>query len=150
MEITIKAGIIILLSIISGYLYRAGGIGKPFKSWMRDWIIPPVTLIALWLLVGFKSSYWWIYLIIWGLMGGALSTYFDELFGYDNYWFAGFICGLAAFPLFLAGIHWHLILVRAIVLAVLWGGWCKIFSKDWVEEFFRGFSIIATLPILFI
>lgn len=84
------------------------------------------------------------------LTGGALTTYWDELFGFDNFWFAGFMVALGAFPMYWVGVHWYMILIRAVLLAVLWGGWCAVFSNDWIEECGRGAFIAATLPLLLI
>jgi hypothetical protein len=136
------------LSVLSGLFYRLGGIGKPFKSWMRDWVCPLIALMAWWILSGFHLSHWWAYLVSYGLMGWGLTTYYDELFGYDNYWLHGFVIGLAMFPLFWTGIHWWAILLRAIIMGATIGGWSKIINIDWLEEGGRGVLITATIPIL--
>jgi hypothetical protein len=60
------------------------------------------------------------YIVALGALYGALATYFDWLCGFDNMWLAGFVCGLAG--LFLVTLFpWWLILIRAVVIAVLWG-----------------------------
>lgn len=142
---------LLVLTLLSALLYRAGGYGKPFKTWMRDWVIP--VLIYTWFLIFHKPPVWWGYLM-WvpaiALTGGALTTYLDSIFGYDNFWAAGFLVGLAAFPMIWVGVTWWVILARAVLLGVLWGGWCKIFGNDWVEECGRGAFIALTLPLLFI
>jgi hypothetical protein len=142
---------LLAIAIICAILYRLGGIGKPFKSWMRDWLIPP--LIYAYLLYYRNPETWYGWLMILpaiGLTGGALTTYLDSIFGYDNFWAAGFIVGLGAIPFMFAGIAWWIILARAILLGVLWGGWCKVFGNDWVEELGRGAFISLTLPLLLI
>ncbi|MFA5747388.1 MAG: hypothetical protein WC926_04965 [Candidatus Paceibacterota bacterium] len=140
---------LLILTLICAILYRLGGIGKPFKSWMRDWLIPP--LIYAWLFYYRHPDAWYGWLMILpaiGLTGAALTTYLDSIFGYDNFWAAGFLVGLAAFPLYWTGIAWWLILIRAVLLGVTWGVWCKLFSNDWVEECGRGAFIALTLPLL--
>ena len=151
--------IIFLLSICSGILGRLGG---SVKTWIRDWVCPLIALITLWLMIGFVLSYWWIYLLIYVLMGLSLTTYFDWLLKEDNLWFSGYACGLALLPLVLIGIPSWIILTRATVLAVIWGCLNKylpsagvsgdkrilFWRRDVVEEFLRYFSIPLTLLFL--
>jgi len=137
------------LTLICAILYRLGGYGKPFRSWMRDWLIPP--LIYTWLLYYRHPDAWYGWLMILPavvLTGAALTTYLDSIFGYDNFWAAGFLVGLGAIPFMFAGMVWWIILARAILLGILWGGWCNIFSNDWVEELGRGGLIALTLFLL--
>jgi hypothetical protein len=145
-----KIIILLILSIISGVLYRMGGKGKPYNTKYRDLGCPLIAIITLWFLVGFQLSYWWVYLLIFGLMFGALTTYWDFLFGFDNYWFHGFMVGLSIFPLFWIGIHWWAILIYSISLAVSMGIWSKLISWDVAEEFGRGFFITLLLSTLFL
>ena len=142
---------LLILTLICAILYRLGGYGKPFKSWMRDWLIPP--LIYAWLLYYRHPGALWGYLLVLpaiGLTGAALTTYLDSIFGYDNFYAAGFLVGLGAIPFMFAGIAWWIILIRAVVLGLCWGAWCKFFGNDWVEELSRGAFIALTLPLLLI
>lgn len=141
----------ILLSGLSAMFYRFGGMNPPFRSWMRDWVCPAFTIGTMFL--WFKPDAFWGYFLaipIYGIMGGSLSTYWDFLFGYDNFWFSGFMVGLSIFPLIFCGMAWWLVLIRAIVLAVIWGGvnyWVnkkKIPHSDWIEELARGFTMAIT------
>jgi hypothetical protein len=90
------------------------------------------------------------------LTGAALTAYWDTIFGFDNFWFHGFMVGLGAFPMFWYGSAWWIILVRAIILAVFMGGlnWFvhkyHIKYSDWIEELSRGFAIVVTIPLLLI
>lgn len=145
-----KIILILVASLISATLYRLGGIGKPFDTKYRDLGCPLVFLGLFWGLQGFKLAFWWVYLTVFLLTFGALTTYWDKLFKKDNFWFSGFMVGLAAFPLYWLGFPWYLILIRAILLGILWGYWCKIFSRDWVEETFRGGTISLTVPLLMV
>lgn len=140
--------IILIGAIISGLLYRAGGYGKPFNTKHRDFGCSLIFLISLWLIKGFILSHWWMYLLVFGLMFGALTTYWDSLFGFDNFWFHGFMIGMATFPLFWAGIHWWAIFIYSISLAIIMGLWSKLISNDFWEEFGRGFTIIILMEIL--
>lgn len=159
MEILYKVWALVILSIISGVFGRLGGRAKDgawydfaSKSWVRDWICPLIALIALWLLVGFKFSYCWVYLLIYGLTGLSLTTYYDSIFGYDNHWFAGFSCGLAFLPMAWCGVIWYMVIGRAVALALTWGLLNKYMPKklfvwrgDIANEFLRYFSIVFSL-----
>lgn len=139
----------LIASAICGILGRLGGIGKPFDTKYRDLGCPLITYGYL--LLGWRPGDfmgWVMVFLAFGLTFGALTTYWDDLFGFDNHWFHGFMCGLAAFPLFWAGIAWWLILIRALALAVLMGGWSRIFKDVWIEETGRYFVLCATIPIL--
>lgn len=152
----------IIASVICAILYRAGGMGKEEtaepkwipvwmrRTWVRDWMIP--TVIYFQAALGIQVTWLGLGMLILAILptGGALTTYWDELFGFDNFWFSGFMVGLGAFPLIWAGVHWYMILARALLLAVLWGGWCAIFKKDTTEEYGRGAFVAATIPLLFI
>jgi hypothetical protein len=148
--------IVLISSIISAILYRLGGFGKPFKSWMRDWLIPPLAYFLL--------LFWWhpatwlgwgMWLIAIALSGGALTTYWDKLFGnIDNFFMHGWMVGLGAIPFAFVGLHWWAILIRAIILCLSMGLINKYVNKwqlkysDWIEELSRGFLILITIPIL--
>jgi len=147
--------LILLSSIISAILYRAGGMDKGDitepkwipkwlrQSWVRDWLCPAALLFAV---CFFWAPYHWLswvmLLLFYGLSGGALSTYWDELFGYDNFWFHGFMCGLAGIPLIWFGIPWQLLVIRVVVCTIGMGLWSKIIDKDYVEEMGRGVFFI--------
>lgn len=145
---------IIAACILSAVVYRAGGMSKedtakPIwipkfirNSWTRDWICPLIALIALWLLDGFKLSYWWAYLLFWGLSGGALSTYWDWLFKEDNFYAHGLGCGLAGIPLLWCGVPWEIIVLRSIICTIGMGVWSEFESKALREELGRGVVFI--------
>lgn len=137
--------IIILLSILSALFYRCGGLAKDTKhwipvwlrqSWVRDWLCPFCVLFPLFL---HHPSPWFI--LAYAALGGALTTYWDWLFKFDNYWFSGFMCGVAGWVLTLAGFDYVHLVIRAIVICVLWGGWCALVKNDFKEEYGRGFIL---------
>ena len=140
---------ILVASIVSGVLGRLGGIGAPFNTKYRDLGCPLVTygcLMFMWQPCGWLG--WAMLFVTFGLTFGALTTYWDSVFGFDNHWFHGFMIGLACFPLYWAGLTWWAILIRAVVLAVLMGGWSKLIGWDDLEEFGRYFVMPLTLPLL--
>lgn len=162
-------GNILGLSLLSGILYRLGGIGKPFRSWMRDWLIPGVVIVVMIFILKIQAP-WWAYLISYPLMGGALCTYWDDsddpfkdsfsriinwMYPEDNFYLHGFIIGLGLFPIAIVGsLGWIPLLIRAVVLGFLMGGLNWLVHKlnipfgDWIEELSRGAFIIVTLILL--
>jgi len=168
---------ILILSLLSACAYRAGGMGKEAdakptwmpmwmrQSWVRDWLCP-MCVLALWLpstwfkwfvycvtfghtaipAQGFEMIMW---LLAYGATGGMLTTYWDWLFKYDNFWFSGFMVGLAG--LFLIGLNqpWMPLVGRSLLLAILWGGWSALIGKDWLEEYGRGFFLVLTMGLIY-
>lgn len=144
----------IILILLSGLFYRFGGMSKSEQSWVpkflrsswiRDWICPLwgyLTLLIWWqpnTILG-----WLMFIPTYGLSGVFLSTYWDFVFGYDNFYAHGFMCGLASFPLIWAGVAWWVVLISAIAGGLLMGLLCKIFSNVWVEEGGRGVIFAAS------
>ena len=75
----VQVGISVLaLSAMLAILYRIGGIGKPFKTWMRDWLIPPILLVAIYFVFKVNAK-WWAWFLSYGLMGASLTTYWDSI-----------------------------------------------------------------------
>jgi hypothetical protein len=152
----IRILITLILSILSGIAYRCGGMSTdpstnpkwiPIwlrKSWVRDWICPLFSIITLMLWFTPDSS-WWVLsaVVVYGLMGMSFSTYWDWLFGFDNYWFHGFAIGLSIFPMVFVGLAWWVVLIQAILTAITMGLWCKFIGNDVKQEMGRGF--LATI-----
>jgi len=149
---------ILILSLLSACAYRAGGMGKEAdakptwmpmwmrQSWVRDWLCPMCVLAPVF--PGFNMELiWW--LLAYGATGGMLTTYWDWLFKYDNFWFSGFMVGLAG--LFLIGLNqpWMPLVGRSLLLAILWGGWSALIGKDWLEEYGRGFFLVLTMGLIY-
>jgi len=144
----------ILLSLLSGLLGRMGGAGKSGQwyenildtKW-RDIGCSIVAIVTLSLFVPFNISFWWLYLIILVCIGGAFSTYWDKLFGYDNMWFSGFVVGLAMIPAVFINYSPLLIILlilRPVFLCIVWGCLNKylpkkvfIWNRAVAEEFLR-------------
>jgi len=154
----VKIAELLVLSCLSACAYRAGGLGQDSQekwsawipkwlrhSWVRDWLCPMCILI-MWF-PGWNNYIWW-WLGAYGATGGFLSTYWDFLWGWDNYWWSGFFVGLAALFLIGLGVAWWLLLIRAFVVAVLWGGICALTADADIEEYSRGFVLPITMLIV--
>lgn len=147
--------LVLFLSVLSSILMRAGGMDKQTKhwipvwmrqSWVRDWLCPACVLIPVLII----SPSWWI-LLAYIATGGALSTYWDKTFGFDNLYFSGFMVGVALFPLLFFGFNIVDIGSRACALAIIWGGLnlfvnkFKVKKSDFIEEYTRGATLVLTM-----
>jgi hypothetical protein len=139
---------VFILACVAGVLGRMGG-ATGYNTKFRDLGVPLCLTIAL-LILDVKAP-WWAFLLAFGAVFGALTTYYDELFGYDNLWFSGLIVGIASFPITLFTATGHL-WIRAVGLALIWGILNKylpnIKRRDVVEEFLRYFCVVATAFLL--
>jgi hypothetical protein len=145
-----------LVGCLTAFFGWTGGRGRDYwekhknwplwllSSWTRDWLIGPICAVFAWVL-GVHSL--WLLLMIMAT-GGALSTYWDTLFGFDNFWFHGFMVGLAAFPIAIVTGHWVLWAVRCIILAVWMGGWSASIGDAHVEEAGRYFIVGSTIAMV--
>ena len=132
---------ILVACILSAILYRMGGSNKWDTKW-RDIGCSLVLLALVGALFGFRLAFWWAYLITFGLSWGFLSTYWDSVFGYDNFWFHGLGCGLAGIPLIWAGVHFSILAIRLIICTVGMGLWSKFIKRDIPQELGRGVLFI--------
>ena len=142
----------LISGILSGFFGWTGGRGDDYwrdhptwprwilQSWTRDWLVSLVFALSVWIL-GVHS--WWILLSI-PITAAALSTYWDPVFGYDNYWIHGLFVGLAAFPIAIATGHWWIFLIRSLILCVWMGAWSAIFKDADIEESGRYFIVGVT------
>jgi len=140
--------IILILSIISGACYRLGGAAKKGNSLdfarntkTRDAGCPLVLLAVVWALWGFQGHNWWVYVITFGLSWSTLTTYWDFVYGYDNYYVHGLMCGLAALPLCLIIPPW-IIVLRIAICTFGMGIWSERVNDDVIEEVGRGVLFI--------
>jgi len=153
--IIVKILTVIIATVLSGILYRLGGAAKK-GNWLdilrhsktRDW---GCSLIVLAMMLT-APVVWWIHIIVFLLMWAALTTYWDDLFGYDNYYMHGLTVGLACMPyaIILGGWFWLWFIVRALIMGAFMGYWCKINDNDIKEEVGRGAIIAATVPLMWI
>ena len=148
MGVEVKILWVIGLSLLAGLLGRLGG-AHGYNTKFRDLGLP-VCWVASLLVLGVDCP-WWAFLAASGLLFGACTTYWDTVFKFDNMWFAGFVCGLSAFPVTLFTGHWGLFAARAVILAVIWGSlnrWLPerilFWHRDTVEEFCRYAVVVST------
>jgi hypothetical protein len=109
------------------------GGASGYNTKFRDLGCPTILIILFSILFGLH----WVYLLVFGLSFGALTTYWDFLFGYDNFWFHGFMCALPGI-LLCWFIPWWIPIIRLIICTVGMGLWSKIIGNDVVEECGRG------------
>ena len=124
-----------------------GWVPSPIRNFpkKRDVGCGVVTLGAAGL-IGITAP-WYLWLLAFGLMWASLSTYWDELFGYDNHWFHGFVIGMSLLPVF---FRWE-VLIYAVPLGLAMGLWSKILGNATWEELGRGFFMpICLLPLVYL
>ena len=140
----------LLITVAAAILYRMGGSDK-YPSQVRDAGVSFVSIALLWL---FWVHFSYMYIICFGLMWGATSSYhlfMKKPVDYNHFYYAwhGLWVGLAMLPLLFAGFHWYMILGRAILMATLMALWYGIAKKNAVwHECGRGAIIAGTIPLL--
>ena len=150
---------LILLSVVSACLYRMGGCGPADlqKEWgwvpgfirnfpkKRDVGCNVLFLLSAYLVGVTTAGGWWnlLWLLSFGLVWASLSTYWDELFGYDNHWFHGFMIGFSLLPILWGS--WIALGVVSVFLAVTMGLWSKVLGNATWEELGRGFFMPISL-----
>jgi len=150
--------LLILLSITCAILYRLGGASKqarekefpwlPFKPWKSRDVWSNACVIAGLYVVGINAP-WWAVFVSFGLMWGALSTYWDEVFEYDNHYAHGFGIGLAMAPVMFFDEPVALG-IRVILITILMGVWSKLLGNATWEELGRGFVMPLTLALVWL
>lgn len=135
--------IVLIACAISSFLYRLGGQGgfKNAKLIRRLGCSLVFTIMVALLFHPINIISYLCLLVSMGLSYGALTTYLDSIFGYDNYWAAGLLCGLAGLPL-IYFIPWWIIVLRIVINTVGQGYWSKIQDNDTIEECGRGVFFI--------
>ena len=138
--------VLLVGAILSGILGRMGGAAH-FNTKYRDLGVPTLFTIYMVCFHPFCWNSWFPYFLTFLLMFGALTTYWDELFGYDNYWFSGFAVGLSTVPLIWIGIHWYIILLKCLVIGLIWGSINKLLKNAVIVEFLRYALTFAVLGV---
>lgn len=136
----------LILSVASGVFYRMGGSGN-YPRWTRQVGICICMAFEL-MLLGYFS--WTIILCI-GALYGLSTTYFKKK-GTDAIWLNWLLVGVAfsisVLPIVLVYHNYIGFAIRTVVCTALVTIWSQAIGKDVVEEFGRGFIIVATLPLL--
>ncbi len=140
--------LILILCSLSGFLYRLGGSGKA-NTKARDFGVPMCMVLTMCIL-GLKH---WTLLFSFGLLFGALTTYFKEK-DTDAQWYNWLVCGLA-YSISMLPTVWALGLwpgfgLRTLTLGLGTMIWSQTIGNAVWEEAGRGALIIATLPMLLI
>jgi hypothetical protein len=117
---------------------------------MRDWLVPGVSLLTLLLYWQPQGLEWLWVALFYVANGGALTTYWDWLSGYDNFYAHGLAIGLSALFLAFAEVGLVPVLLRSVVIMSAMGAWSDKEGNADIEEFGRGFICTATIPILWI
>jgi hypothetical protein len=153
-------GVVMLfvLAIGAGVLYRMGG-AEGYNTKYRDLGVPTLASLALLILGAIPCHFWGIaaFILSFGLLFGALTTYWDFLFKKDCFWFSGLIVGLSGLPVALAQGKFIGCIIRMGLISGVWQLLNKLlpqkvfcWTRDIVEEFGRGSITIITLPLLII
>ncbi len=151
-----------LLSIISAILYRLGGSSKADQDkefpyiprWFKNIpkkrdVMANITCLFSLFLLGINAPFW-VWFISFGLLWASLSTYWDFLFGYDNFFMHSFMIAFSFLPIVIWGNMLFVpFLIRCILLSLLVGTWSKYHGNATVEELGRG-GLITFSNIIFL
>lgn len=153
LEIGLRVLGVILLSILSAIFYRLGGASQADQDlefpYIPRWIKNiPKKRDVLSNLCKLGSCYlmlanipFWAYFIAFGLLWASLSTYWDELFGYDNHFMHGFMCQFSLLPIVIFSGYYFAFAVQCIVLALAMGLYSLYEGNAYKEEMGRGFFL---------
>ena len=153
----------IILTIISAFLYRWGGMGseefnEKFPS-LPDFChdkmarrIGCMLVATAWLLINIEVNLIALFISM-CLMYGFLTTYHDYLNDGKEDWkcwlTTGVFYSLALIPLAIAGnIGWVGLGVRTVVLGLATMAVSEIYSSPDIEEYGRGGLFLATMPLI--
>ena len=153
--------LVAIAAIVNAFLYRFGGCsiaeGNQKYPWVPSWMFNSktrdvgVSLVTLgWLAACYPTVAVWAYPVTFGASWGSLSTYWDFLFGFDNFWMHGFMIGLAKFSFAICTGMWIGFAIHCVVLALAMGMVSAFSGNVDVEELGRGAATGATLPLMLI
>jgi len=148
-----------LAMVINALCYRFGGCskeeGKLKYPWVPSWMFNSktrdvgVSLITVgWMALCYPAVDWFCYVTTFGASWGALSTYWDFLFEFDNYWFHGFMIGVAKIGFAIATGMWFGFAIHILFLALAMGAVSALSGDVDVEELGRGAATGVTLPLM--
>ncbi len=142
-----KIIIIIIASCFSSLFYRLGG-SKDFDTKFRDVSCSLITC----LLAGYLLSWHWTLILCFGLLWGALSTYWKRTpdAKWYNWLITGVMYSVAMLPYVIAEGIWLGFLSRTIVLGALTMIWSEITNDAVWEECGRGALITLTIPLILV
>ena len=149
------------LSVVSAILYRLGGSSKEdqdkefpyiprwFKNIQkkRDVMSNIVKLFGVYLLG--INAHFLAWFFAFGFLWASLSSYWDWMFGYDNHYMHGFMCGFSLLPLVIFGTLGLVpFLIQSVVLGLTMGLWSKYNGNATKEELGRGFLLTISNLLL--
>jgi len=149
-----KLIILLVGAILGGVLNRMGGTSLGTK-W-RDLGVSALSCLVLVLTGVVHTPIQYLSLLPCALlMYGALTTYRYFLpkpkdYKFYHYSLHGFMVSFAIFPLMFFTGSWLWFGVRCITCATLVGLVSHLIDKDWLEEFLRGFILVASLGLFLI
>jgi hypothetical protein len=139
------------LSILAGFLYRAGGTGYPYNTKWRDAGCSLVMLITMF--IWSFTSHWISLILCFGLMWGALTTYWKKK-GTSaktiNWIFTGLGYSFSMLPFTIVSGKWLGFILRTTILTTFVTVWSDSIGDVEIEERGRGIANNITLPLLFI
>lgn len=130
-----------LISILSGFLYRCGGTEKRgkwydflFNTKSRDIGCSALTTLAFHII--HPHIPWWSLLLHFGLLWGALTTYWDFLNKDREVWWTwiitGIFYGLSALPLL--SVCWSGVLLRSLLLGITTMAWRMMIRPGFLND----------------
>lgn len=141
------------LSILGGILYRMGGKGGKwyYNTKVRDIGVPLIAILILWPVWDISVPFW-MHLLVFMVMFGSMTTYWEHWGTEDVEWFewllTGVVYGLTPIAYCVYTGYWGGFFIRLAVVALFVLIWSeKIDNVVW-EEWGRGFMFLATLPLL--
>ena len=141
---------LIIASILCGVLGRMGGSGNYPRQVRVVGIPATLCMLSGYLALTNNIQVNIVCLVITlGLLCASVSTYWDWIFGYDNFWFHGFMIGLSFAPIAFPN-HWLGFAISTILCTLWMGFWSKIWNWDIAEEFGRYAILPFCVWLLFI
>lgn len=138
---------VIVASTLASILYRLGG-ANGFNTKYRDVGCSLITC----LLAGYLLSWHWTLILCFGLLWGALSTYWKRTpdAKWYNWLITGVMYSVAMLPYVIAEGIWLGFLSRTIVLGALTMIWSEITNDAVWEECGRGALLTLTVPLILV
>jgi hypothetical protein len=139
--------VLTILSGLGGLLYRLGGIGDPFNTKYRDFGVPIIGMVYMFM---FNEINWTI--ILSGVLCFAAQTTYFKGEAEDVLWYHWFFVGLAFslcwLPYIFFNMNWIGFYSRALIVTSLIPLWSLFIDDDTLEEFGRGVIQIITLILI--
>jgi hypothetical protein len=138
-----------IFSILSAATYNMGGLGEPFKRWMRPTGGCLLLTASLWALFGWH----WSLIIVCGLHYASLTGYYFKKgnAGLLTWVLTGLVTSLTIFPFII--FHHYLLwgaILRSVLITILTAISSELIGTDFLEEGTRGYVLQGSVPLLLI